>query len=783
MFKIFLVIFFIYYFPVNSIGQTNYKALSGQVFNSKTKEPLENCNIFIPELEEGTITDENGEFKISLPMRIIEIKFTYLGFESHTKKIDLTSTLNDIVVLLNPIVLNSEEVKIVAKKEPASIIIQKIENKDIQKMPTIYSDVLRSVQVLSGVATNSELTSGYNVRGGSYDENLIYLNGYEIYRPFLLRVGVEENQTTINPNMVENLTFYNGAFPASYGDRMSSALDVNYSAEHKDHIRGTFYASILNLGFNLNKRMNKFNWNLGIRYANPSAFLNSLKTKGDYKPSYSDIQFLGNYKINSNSYLELLALYADNRFDISPTNWSGNFGFSGRGDFRGVAIESEGDRIYSYLNSLVGIKYSSQILNKSRLEISASRYWVKEKEHYDLTGDIFYFPDAYNPDQDRELLKTRYEKGNNSISLNSYRVKAEINTHFGINNLNIGTEYRFSDISNKSYENFYEEGDSLLNEKPVNYNFNSSYNLNSFNFYVEDYILLTTEIEANIGIRYLKYNYSNENLFSPRAYITYKLSPLNSFKFSWGYYYQPPFINELKSTRITNLKSQRSIHYVLGWENQVNAKLKFSADIYYKKLDNLIPFYFDEFRMVYVDENNREGYAVGLDLMYEGEIVEGMKSWVGYSYLDSKERKIGEHDKYQRRLLDQTHTLQIFLQDKMRKHPNWQSHLRFLLGSGFLYYNRKLVTDPVTNEQFIDVDFENPDEYFFYFRVDMGLSAKFDLGNSYHITGIAEVLNIFNQLNAGAYEWVHVFSEIEAPMRIPHVLSKRFFNLRVELSF
>ena len=187
-------------------------------------------------------------------------------------------------------------------------MVQEIENKDVQKMPTIYSDVLRSVQVLSGVSTNSELTSGYNVRGGSFDENLIYLNGYEIFRPFLLRIGIEENQTIINPNMVEKLTFYNGAFPASYGDRMSSALEVNYAINHDEKLKGTIFTSILNAGINLKNNFNDFNWSIGTRLAYPSAFLSHLRTQGDYKPSFSDIQFLGNYKLSQNSYLEFLGI-------------------------------------------------------------------------------------------------------------------------------------------------------------------------------------------------------------------------------------------------------------------------------------------------------------------------------------------------------------------------------------------------------------------------------------------------------------------------------------------
>lgn len=780
MFKKLLPIFILFSIPI--FGQNSHQTISGKVVSSHKNEPLENCNIYIEEIGTGTATDSSGYYNLELREGTYNLTFSYIGFESEKHKIKLRKNSVLLNVDLNQILISGEEVKIIAEREPDPIVIQKIENKDIQKMPTIYSDVLRSVQILSGVTTSNELTSGYNVRGGTFDENLIYLNGYEIYRPFLLRVGVEENQTTINPYMVEKLTFYNGAFPASYGDRMASALDVSYSSKHNSDIKGIIYSSLLNSGLNLRNRYKNFNWSLGLRYANPSKFLNNLQTRGDYKPLYSDAQFFGNYEINKNSEIELLAIYSDNKFEVSPTNWNGSFGGFMRGDYRGVSIKSEGSRVYSYLNSLIGLKYRRQISDKTNLNFSYSRYWVKEKEKYNLSSNIYYYFDAMNPNEDLEYLKSRSENGNNSLTLTSHRFKTLISHGFKKHHFTAGAEYRISKIENNIFENFYEQGDSLITERPIFTNFNKSYNLNSLSFFIEDYILINKKIEANIGLRYLNYEYSNENLLSPRAYVIYKPSPINTFKFNWGYYYQPPFINELRSSEIDNLKSQRSIHYVLGWETQVNEKLKFNAEVYYKDFSNLIPFYFDEFRMNYVGKNSLDGYAFGVDLMYEGEVVEGMKSWIGYSYLDTKQRKKGESNNYQRRLLDQNHTIQIFLQDKMRKHPNWQSHLRFLVGSGYLYYNRILTTDE-SSETFVDIDFTNPQEYFFYFRVDMGLSASFDLGNDYKITAIAEVLNVFNRYNAGAYEWVHIFKEIQAPIKIPHILSKRFLNVKFELSF
>ncbi|MEE9430917.1 MAG: TonB-dependent receptor, partial [Melioribacteraceae bacterium] len=352
----------------------------------------------------------------------------------------------------------------------------------------------------------------------------------------------------------------------------------------------------------------------------------------------------------------------------------------------------------------------------------------------------------------------------------------------GINDINIGTEYRLTDLHSKLKESQKEVGEETLLSKPTNDNYNLKFNLNSLSFFAEDNISISNNFNANIGIRLLKYEYSNENLISPRVTLSYRPSLLHNFTFSWGYYYQPPFINELRGARTNSLKSQEAIHYVLGWEYLFKEKLKLKVEIYYKDLQNIIPFYFDEFKMVYREQNSREGFAAGLDVMVEGELVDGMKSWFGYSYLDTQERRIGDAN-YQRRLFDQTHTLQIFLQDKMGKHQNWQSHLRFLVGSGFLYYNRFLSYSHLTKTSRIEINFNNPNEYLFFFRVDMGLSANFDMGNGYKIVAVAEILNVFNRYNAGAYQWVQALREIKAPINIPHILSKRFLNLRMQFVF
>ncbi len=767
-----------------SFPQQKSSFISGNVYNSVTKEPLENCNITLQKLQLGTTTNKAGYFKLLVPVGTYKVKISYIGYYPSIQSFTLSAAKRKIYakIFLSPQVIKEDEIQVIANKEEPTIKKQEIKTKDIQLMPTINSDVLRSVQILSGVSTNNELTSGYNVRGGSYDENLIYLNGYEIYRPFLLRTGVEENQSLINPDMVSNLTFYNGTFPAKLGDRMSSALEVQYKNTNENQLHGSVRADFLNFGLNLKSKYKKLNWNIGLRYAYPTKFLNSLQTRGDYEPSFSDFQIAANYKITHNSVLEFLGIYADNKFNFVPKTWNGNFNGFERGDQRGISIDFLGKKNFGYITQLYGVKYKNKINNNLSASVAVSKYLTNEEEKFNTINNIYYNSNPFNPSDGREFLKSQFENGNNFVKLNSLRFKTNLRYVNKIHSFNIGVNYKLRNLKSQIDESFNEKGEETLLLKPYKKHYNLDYNLNSFSLFAEDNILIGNKISTRIGLRFLRYTFSKENLISPRFTFSYKPSLIHNFTFSWGYYYQPPFINELRSIKVKDLKSQKAIHYVFGWQYRFRNNLTLKTEIYYKDLHNLIPFYFDEFKMIYVEKNNREGFAKGIDIMIEGELVDGLKSWFGYSYLDSQERKIGAK-KYQRRLFDQTHTLQIFFQDKMGKHKNIQSHLRFLAGSGFLYYNRYLKKDPATNKTFIAIDYNNPFEYLFYLRVDMGLSASFKLGEKYKLLGIVEILNIFNRYNAGAYQWIQALKDLNTPLNIPQILSKRFLNLKIKLIF
>ena len=784
--KYFAIILLIFY-PAVLFSQTSKGFISGKVLNQTNNEPLYNCNILIEEISKGTTSNEEGYFSFEIPYGKYKIKFSYVGFETAEKEITITSKNPSVqlTVLMKPKTFNQKEVTVLGKKNLPSTIVQNIKAKDVQKMPNMFSDPVRTVQIFSGVSTNNELSSSYNVRGGSYEENLIYLNGYEIYRPFLLRSGAEENQSLINPDMVEELSFFNGAFPAGYGDKMSSALDVNYKSEHSNLLKGKVRFDLLNSGITLSKKQNNFNVIGGIRYAYPGIFLNELQTSGDYRPSFSDFQLLANYSLSENENIETFFLYAKNRYDLTPSEWAGHLRTDRGAEYNQITINYNGERNYNFNTGLAGIKYKNSLNEDLFLSLSTYVYSTDEFEKTDLTGDIFYSPDANKPEENKEFVKTRYENNDNSLNLISYNFKPEVNYYFGKHEFKFGADLRFVEVKNKVDENIFEAAGNNYQKFPEVKKVDQLYNLNSFALYSQNRISIQKNLSADVGLRFLHHKFTKENLFSPRISLSYFADSSQTFSFSWGYYYQPPFVNELKyrtNLQSENMKPQLAIHYVLGWEYWFKEKVKLQVEAYYKFLDNIYPFYFENIKMIYLDKQNTEGYAFGFDVMFQGEIVDGIQSWLGYSYLNSQEKFAGSDSPYRRRLLDQTHTLQVYLQDRFPKHPNWQSHLKFLFGSGYLFNQRRIETDETTGQSELVVLFDKPEEYLIYFRVDMGLSAEFDISDN-KLVFMAEVLNVFNQYNIAGYEWIQVFSEYNQPLRIPQVLSKRFFNIRVEYSF
>ena len=357
----------------------------------------------------------------------------------------------------------------------------------------------------------------------------------------------------------------------------------------------------------------------------------------------------------------------------------------------------------------------------------------------------------------------------------------------GIHSFETGLEANFYKFHHTVNDSMNEFGIDSVLDMPYHTVLGQNVRFPSFSGYVQDKINFNSKFQAEAGVRILRYDFTGETLVSPRMSFNYFYSPSSTINFSTGFYYQPPFYHEVSNKNVINsktgLKSQRAINFMLTWKTKTESGADYTVDVYYKKLDNLIPYYIDRLNLVYGSENNYEGYARGIDFQYEGDLVPGIKSWIGYSYLDTGERLKGSSGPYTRRLLDQTHTFKIFLQDRAKKHTNFQAHVRLLFGSGFLYHPRVSVRDPATGKYYIQIDSSASWTIPFYFRTDMGITYKIKFAKKTNLVLIAEVYNIFNKNNIASYNWYHVFPGTSQPVGVPVIFSSRFFSVEAELNF
>ncbi len=767
-------------FVLVSVSLFPQVTLSGKVV-TPSGEPLHGCAVFIQKTPLGLITSKDGKFSFELNPGSYTLRVRHIAYNDTSLLVQVLPQKNDtILVVLTHAFYQEEEFVVMGERK--GMEKETLEAETIANIPTLNGEVLQTVRILPGVKMNNEMTSGYNVRGGSFDENLIYLNGFEIYRPFMLRQGIEENQSLVNQDLVKDLSFFGGAFPAVFGDKMASALQINYGRGTGPSFSGILRAGLLSAGLALHHLSDGLSASLAGRWSYPKIFSSKQHTSGDYRPDFKDLQLMVNWIPDRTVTTRFFLLKAINNYDLTPSNWTGHFRLDGI--IQGIAADYTGSTNYGYNTSLAGV--STRIKSGNDLTFGASVSWfnIKETETRNLNSDIYLIPDAYDPDT-REYLKSAIEKGENSLDLAVVSILPEITYIKGIHKVKAGAELKFANLDNRVYEERKEQGGISIPAAPEITTYSIAQSLNSYSIYLNDEVSVNERFDINAGVRFTRTSYNGENFWSPRVSLEYKVTEKFSVNLRAGVYNQPPFFYELRDLtpdETRALLSQKSTHYIAALHYVFKKGLEMRAEFYYKALDDLIPVDFDGMRMSYGKSNSLEGYAQGFDLMLRGEIQEGLNSWFVYGYLDSGEKLKGSSGGYERRLLDQTHNLQIFLQDKIRKHPNWQSHLRFSVATGTLYHPRRVEVG-TDGKNYLVVDFNKRWELPFYMRADMGLSAKFKLGEEKFLTVVAEVLNVFNNYNIAGYSWYQVIPGIRSPLRVPQIFTERFFNLAMEFSF
>jgi hypothetical protein len=792
---------------VSAMGQD--ATVSGTV-TDPDDQVMQFVNVAVKGTPAGTTTGKNGAFELTVPAgREITLLFSFVGFNTDSLVLNLKpGERREVPVTLKQISteLSTIEVK---DQQLRTNTFNRLDPKSVTFIPTANASVEDLIKMMPGVSSRNELSSQYSVRGGNFDENLVFINDIEIYRPFLVRSGQQEGMSIINPDLVSGISFSAGGFDAKYGDKMSSVLDILY--KKPSSFAGSFDISLLGASAHVEGLISKkFSFLLGARYHTNSYFLKGMDTKGNYKPRYFDVQGMLNYEISKKWELSVLGIYSDNSYKLIPETRETSFGTISEA-YR-IQIYFDGYEVDSYQTWLASLTLTWKPIANLRLRLISSIFQTYERETFDISGEYWIgkletFQGSSNYGQVTEIMgvgayldharnyldgtvfsmehRGSYDK-NKSQTAWGLRYQHE---YFG-NSMN---EYQLQDSAGYTLPRPadtigfpnpnllpLEMQYSLRSDQELGTNRLSAFIQNTWTFDWDK-----TGFSVTGGLRTIYNDYNNQVLLNPRVNISLKPRWKKEFVFriSGGYYSQPPSFREttdIYGMIVPDLKAQTSIQAVVGMDLYFqgwNRSFKFVTEVYYKYIDNLIPYEIDNLKIRYYGTNDAHGYATGIDFRINGEFVKGVESWASVSVMQTQEYYEGQ---WIPRPTDQRVNLAIFFQDFIPKFPTWKANLTLVYGTGLPIGP----PDAPRSEQTLRLP---P-----YRRVDIGLSkqligerTKFKSKNPLRAFDSMWIsLEIFNLLqinNTVSYLWItDIYNQQYA---VPNYLTPRTFNLKLTGTF
>ena len=806
-----LIFFLITIILCGNISAQNSATVYGYVRDS-TNQPLPFATVGLL-TGQGTFTDNAGKYSIAVPAGInVQIKISFLGYADEFRTVNLAAgakTELDFEMHPSSHYLGGATIYDVHIRNEAGM--QKIEPKAFETLPSTTGGIEAALKVL-GAGSNNELSSQYSVRGGNFDENLVYVNDFEIFRPFLIRSGQQEGLSFIDPDLVSGILFSTGGFQSRYGDKMSSVLDIRY--KHPVKFKGNIAISLLGESGYVegSSKAHRFRYLFGIRQKSNQYLLGALDAKGDYKPSFTDVQANLSFDITDKTTLEYLGNYARNQYRFLPDSQSTSFGTVNAALL--LHLYFEGQELDRYQSFTQGISITTRPNQRTTLKYLASVYNTNEEETYDIIGQYFIgelegdlgksgFGDVKyqlgvgtNHDWARNFLDAWVEKFSHKGSYAGRKNYAQWG--FDIQHEQIDDQIKvWNRVDSAGYSLPYSDTAIFVKSYLTTHNSLASFR---YSVYAQDAITIDSLHDMNLtfGMRAGYWDLNQQFIWGPRVQFTFKPQWTRDFvfKFSSGVYNQPPFYRELRDLEgvvHTNVKAQQSIHFVAGTDYKFTAwgrGFTFVSEAYYKMLNHLNPYEVDNVRIIYFANNSAHGYATGVDFRLNGELVKDAESWVSLSLLQTQENVDGDSALntdgtyspvgFIPRPTDQRFNFGMFMQDYLPMNHNFKVHLNFLLGSGLPF-------GPPDHHRYLDTLRIPP-----YRRVDIGFSAllfdkskhKDQQGVLRHFRTIWTSLEVFNLLgvsNTVSYLWIKDLNDIT--YAVPNYLTSRRVNLRVLVKF
>ena len=768
--------------------------LTGKVID-ENNDPVEFASVSCAKQGKMTMTALNGTYSLQLQSAdSVEIRFSMIGYKTKVRVLRRPRGKQTMQVVLHSSDNALSEVTITGKRIETGQT-QELSKEHIKNMPSTTGNAVEEmIQSQAGVSTHSELSSQYNVRGGSFDENSVYINNVEIFRPFLVRSGQQEGISVINPDMVEKIGFSTGGYEARYGDKMSSALNIEYRRPKRFEASAT--ASMLGASAFVGMSNKKFSWSNGLRYKTTKYLLGSMDTKGEYQPTFIDYQTYLTYSPNKRWDIKFLGNISDNNYNFTPEDRETNFGTMENVKAFKVYFDGQEKDVFRTFFGSLGI--TRKFGENTSLSLIASAFNTREQEKYDIQGQYWL---TQTETSENLGVGTYFQHTRNYLKAHVESAKLLFMTKQKKHDIEAAFTYKWEHINENSVE--YEMRDSSKYSIPhtgkdlyMIYSMRAKNTLtaNRIEAYAQDTYRFTgsagkTLYTLNYGVRLAYWSFTKETILSPRLSlgIIPAFNDNITMRFATGLYYQAPFFKEIRDTTTVNgityaslnrkAKSQRSIHFIAGFDYRFkmnNRPFKFTAEGYYKALGNLVPYSVNNVKVVYYGDNMCSGHAAGLDLKLFGEFVPGTDSWVSLSLMNTSMKLNGKSIPLP---TDQRYAVNMFFTDYFPGTTRWKMSLKLALADGlpFSAPHRELESNV----------FRAPA----YKRADIGLNYRIIDNNDRHnnrnpIRNLwvgAECLNLLGINNVNSYYWITDVTDQQ--YAVPNYLTGRQINVKVSVDF
>ncbi len=747
-------------------------------------------------LEQGAVTMANLKGEYSLKLRSADsvvVKFSMVGYQSRTRVLRRPKSNQRLLITLLP--MKALEGVTITQRRRQTSTTEQLDTKNLRLTPSTSGNAVEElVQQQAGVSTHNELSSQYNVRGGSFDENSVYINNVEVYRPLLIRSGQQEGLSVINSDMVEKIGFSSGGFEAKYGDKMSSALDIHY--RKPTHWEANVQASLLGASAFLGYGNKKFSMSHGIRYKTNRYLLGSLETKGEYRPNFLDYQTYITYQPNERWSIDLIGNISENHYNFKPSDRETSFGTLQNVKTFKVYFDGQEKDIFRTIFGTLRIQ--RKVSANTNISLLASAFHTKEQETYDIQGQ-YWLDDTQT--QEQLGVGTYMEHARNYLTADVQSIKLMANHKVKRHDIEAGITMKWEKIKERASE--YEMRDSSGFSVPHSkdrldmiYSLTSNNSISSqrIEAYIQDTYRFQSKGEQpwhftlNYGLRMANWSFNKETIVSPRISMA-AIPSFNEdimFRFATGIYYQAPFYKEMRDTSTVNgvttvnlnkkIKSQRSIHFVGSFDyrfRMADRPFRFTAEAYFKTMSNLVPYNVQNMKVVYYGENKASGHALGLDLKLFGEFVPGTDSWLTFSVMSTRQKINGVSIPMP---TDQRWGINLHFTDYFPGTNRWKMTLRLAYADG--------------------LPFGAPHRGLEYQQFRAPAYKRADIGMSYLAVGQPDQkpsfkkprvwlgidgLNIFGISNVNSYYWVTDVTNHQ--YAVPNYLTGRQINGKVIVEF